>query len=235
MNKVCVNIAAVALAAGALAQMGHISKNAKHVITCPVTGEKVDQDEATKAHLYADYKGNRYFFCCGMCPAQFKKDPSKFAAKAHIKVPDSRHAQGVDDRGDKAMGFSHEKTQHHFRLFADGGSIDIETKSRTDADQREAIREHLKMIAAMFGRGDFHLPTFIHDTVVPGQKTMEQLKKQISYAFSELPHGARVKLSSRNPKAVAAIHQFMRFQIEDHRTGDSGQVEMPSPSNGKRG
>lgn len=34
------------------AQMGHgISKNAKHVITCPVTGDKVDMDSATKSHL----------------------------------------------------------------------------------------------------------------------------------------------------------------------------------------
>lgn len=208
--------------------MGHVAKNAKHVITCPVTGEKVDMDQATKAHLYADYKGSRYFFCCGMCPPQFNKDPAAFAAKPHIKTPASQHAQGVDSRGDKAMGFSHEKTQHHFRLFSDGGSIDIVTKSPTDADQRDAIRSHLKMIAGMFAKGDFHLPMFIHDTVVPGQKTMERLKNEIAYTYSDLPHGARVRLSTRNPKAVAAIHDFMKFQIKDHRTGDTGQIENPS-------
>jgi hypothetical protein len=33
---------------------------------------------------------------------------------------DAHHA-GVNERGDKVMGFSHEKTAHHFRLKADGG------------------------------------------------------------------------------------------------------------------
>jgi hypothetical protein len=39
-----------------------------------------------------------------------------------------------------------------------------------------------------------------------------------------LPNGARVKVSSQNPKAVAAIHDFLRFQIQDHRTGDSSVI-----------
>ena len=33
------------------------------------------------------YKGNRYFFCCGGCPAAFKKDPAKYAKNDHIKAP----------------------------------------------------------------------------------------------------------------------------------------------------
>ena len=83
-------LAVTALATGALAQMGHgVSKNAKHVITCPVTGDKVDIDKATKSHMYADYKGSRYFFCCGDCPPKFKKNPAKYAKKPHIKTPKS--------------------------------------------------------------------------------------------------------------------------------------------------
>lgn len=77
------------------AQMGHgVSKNAKHVITCPVTGDKVDMDKATKSHLYADYKGNRYFFCCKDCPSMFKENPGKYASKPHIKVPVASRGNG---------------------------------------------------------------------------------------------------------------------------------------------
>ena len=77
-----------ALAVGAFAQMGHhVSKSAKHVMTCPISGDKVDMDKATKTHMYADYKGNRYFFCCGDCPPAFKKNPAKYAKKPHIKSP----------------------------------------------------------------------------------------------------------------------------------------------------
>jgi hypothetical protein len=36
----------------------------------------------------------------------------------------------------------------------------------------------------------------------------------------DTPNGASVKVSSRNPQAVAAIHDFLKFQIQDHQTGD---------------
>jgi YHS domain-containing protein len=57
-------------------------------IACAVMpGNKVDIATATKNHMYADYKGNRYFFCCGGCPSAFKATPAKFAKAAHIKTP----------------------------------------------------------------------------------------------------------------------------------------------------
>jgi YHS domain-containing protein len=58
-------------------------------ISCAVmSGNKVDIAKATKSHSYADYKGNRYFFCCGGCPAEFKANPAKYAKTApHIKTP----------------------------------------------------------------------------------------------------------------------------------------------------
>lgn len=138
-----------------------------------------------------------------------------------------QHSHGVDARGDMAMGFSHEKTKHHFRLFKDGGSIDVVVKSSSNTDQVKAIRAHLQMIRGMFASGDFHLPMFIHDQVVPGQKTMVALKKQIAYSYSDLPKGARVRMRTSNPKVLGAIHKFLAFQVKDHRTGDSGKVEKP--------
>ncbi len=88
MNKLTLILATLALSVGAFAQMEHkVPKNAKHVTKCAVTGEKVDMDYAAKNHLYADYKGNRYFFCCADCPAQFAKNPAKFAKNPHIKTP----------------------------------------------------------------------------------------------------------------------------------------------------
>lgn len=79
----------------AQAQMGHgVSKNAKHVIACPVTGDKVDMDAATKNHMYADYKGNRYFFCCKDCPPMFKTNPAKYSSKPHVKAPSAHKGHG---------------------------------------------------------------------------------------------------------------------------------------------
>ena len=36
----------------------------------------------------------------------------------------SQHLAGVEKRGDQAMGFPHNKTTHHFRLYSDGGAIE---------------------------------------------------------------------------------------------------------------
>ena len=41
----------------------------------------------------------------------------------------SHHAADVDTRGDKAMGFSHEKSTHHFELSSDGGTIEVTTNT----------------------------------------------------------------------------------------------------------
>ncbi len=88
MKKLTIILCSLTLTSGAFAQMGHpVSKSAKHVITCPVTGDKLDIVKATKAHMYADFKGNRYFFCCKDCPFTFKKNPAKFAKKPHVKTP----------------------------------------------------------------------------------------------------------------------------------------------------
>jgi YHS domain-containing protein len=57
-------------------------------ISCAVMpSNKVDVAKATKNHMYADYKGRRYFFCCAGCPQDFKKDPAKYAKSASIAIP----------------------------------------------------------------------------------------------------------------------------------------------------
>jgi YHS domain-containing protein len=42
---------------------------------CPVTGELINPN------IFVDYDGRRVYFCCDMCPPQFKKDPEKFLKK----------------------------------------------------------------------------------------------------------------------------------------------------------
>lgn len=54
--------------------------NDKGELVCPVMGTVIESKE--KAVGYQDYEGTRYYFCCGGCPEQFKKDPAKYAKKA---------------------------------------------------------------------------------------------------------------------------------------------------------
>ena len=137
------------------------------------------------------------------------------------------HAMGVDARGDHAMGFSHEASAHHFLLLADGGAIEVDVKDQDDKVTRDEIRTHLSHIAQMFTEGNFQVPMFIHDTVPPGVSVMESKRRAISYTFEPTPTGGRVRITTVDKDALEAIHRFLGFQIEDHRTGDSKAVESP--------
>jgi hypothetical protein len=127
-------------------------------------------------------------------------------------------------RGDQAMGFSHEKTTHHFRLFKDGGAIEVAANDPKDATSRDEIRQHLAHISRMFADGNFNVPMFIHDTTPPGVPAMKKLRDQIDYVFQATDSGARVRINTANPQALEAVHSFLRFQIAEHETGDSTEL-----------
>jgi hypothetical protein len=127
----------------------------------------------------------------------------------------------MNKRGDHIMGFDHTKTTHHFALQKWGGSIEVTANSSDDVESSGQIRMHLKHIAKMFAEGNFNAPMLIHDQTPPGVPVMQDLKGEIKYNFEEIDRGATVRISTKNPVALKAIHEFLRFQIEEHKTGDS--------------
>jgi len=128
----------------------------------------------------------------------------------------------TNDRGAAVMGFDQSLTVHHFLLFTDGGAIDVSVKNASDRANLEAIRSHLPHIAMMFGDGKFDAPMLVHDsTDVPGTRTMADRKAAIEYRYVETPSGGRVSIVTTDSQALAAVHEFLRFQIAEHHTGDS--------------
>jgi hypothetical protein len=134
---------------------------------------------------------------------------------------------GVNERGDHAMGFSHEKTTHHFGMTADGGFIEVVANDPTDAQTLEQIRMHLAHIVQRFSEGDFDLPMLTHGRVPPGVPVMQSNREGIAYKFVETANGGKVRIRTADPEALKAVHEFLVFQIQDHKTGDSSAV-MPS-------
>lgn len=138
---------------------------------------------------------------------------------------DAHHAV-VESHGDQAMGFPHDKTTHHFRLAEDGGAIEVTANDSRDGANIEAIRMHLAHIAEAFSQGDFTIPMFVHDSIPPGVTTMKLLKDKIRYSYQPVDSGGRVSLVTQDEVARAAVHDFLRFQITDHRTGDPLESEV---------
>ena len=106
------------------------------------------------------------------------------------------HQVLVNEHGDHVMGFSHEKTTHHFELNYDGGAIDVRTNDAKDAASRNQIRNHFRHIAHMFAAGDFNAPMLVHSTAVPGTATMTNLRDQLHWELRQTPRKARIKITA---------------------------------------
>ncbi len=147
-----------------------------------------------------------------------------YSASGQQQKPDSgmTHHQmdEMNKRGDKHMGFDHLKTTHHFLLANDGGSIQIEANDVKDTESRDQIRQHLRHISMMFSEGNFKVPMLIHEKTPPGSEVMKQLKSKIGYQFNETERGASITISTTDAEAIKAIHEFLKFQITEHKTGD---------------
>src|SRR6266581_2567930 len=142
----------------------------------------------------------------------------------HKASPDDRRPQGVGERGDQVMGFSHEKTTHHFRLYADGGALEVQANDAQDTASRDEIRSHLEHIVAMFAAGNFSAPMLIHAQNPPGTEGMKRLRETIRYKLENTERGARIRITTKDAEALHAVHKFLRFQIADHLTGDSPEI-----------
>jgi hypothetical protein len=125
----------------------------------------------------------------------------------------------LQQRGGEAMGVDQYASAHVFEALPDGGRIVLQMKEE-DATGESVIRDHMRDIARAFTRGDFAIPGRVHATAnVPGTGAMSRLRREISYEPRDLERGGEVRITTRNPDGVAAIHEFLAFQRQDHRAG----------------
>lgn len=132
---------------------------------------------------------------------------------------DSAYAK-LQQRGETVMGVDQYTSQHVFEPLPNGGRIVLQRKE-SDSTGEAVIRDHMRTIAKAFASGDFTLPGVVHAmNDVPGTEQMRELRSDITYTAQDLPRGGEVVIASKNPKAIAAIHDFLAFQRMDHRAGE---------------
>ena len=186
------------------------------IVTCTAAGARAQTSSGPQRPAHGDGTSHP-------CPLMPDGEKSKAGGK-----PDDGHAghlAAVNARGEQAMGFSQTATTHHFILNRRGGFIQVEANDADDIANRDSIRQHLAAIARAFAVGDFATPQNVHRQVPPGVTEMRRLRSAIEYKFEELERGGRVRIATHNSDARAAVHRFLRFQIEDHQTGDSLEVK----------
>ncbi|MFL5576742.1 MAG: hypothetical protein ACJ79S_12315 [Gemmatimonadaceae bacterium] len=127
-------------------------------------------------------------------------------------------ARGADARG---MGVDQSTSVHQFDALPDGGRIVLQ-RAVDDSVGVAQIRRHLRAIAAAFAAGDFRTPAFVHMQQVPGTAVMAAKRGAVTYVARDLPHGGEVRITTRDPEALAAVHEFIAFQRHDHRASGVG-------------
>ncbi|MEO8340302.1 MAG: hypothetical protein ABI604_11395 [Nitrospirota bacterium] len=145
-------------------------------------------------------------------------------AQSHAAMPagmsHEEHMAQMKSHGAMAMGFDQDATTHHFRLTEAGGAIEVNANDASDAVSIGQIKSHLKLIASEFAQGNFEKPLMTHDELPPGASTMQSLKSKITYRFEESKAGGIVRIATKNSLAKNAVHDFLRYQIKEHKTGD---------------
>ena len=121
-------------------------------------------------------------------------------------------------RGKQAMGVDQYTSTHKFDATPDGGRIELQ-RDVDDTAGVGVIRAHVRSIEKAFAAGDFSMPEFVHMRDVPGTRVMAEKRKLITYEAHDLPRGAELHIRTKDPAALAAIHEFMAFQRMDHHAG----------------
>lgn len=145
------------------------------------------------------------------------------SAQDHAQCPmhsAQSHQAQVDHRHQDATGVPTRAAEHRFLLSPEGGSIRLGVTDASATEARDRVRAHLRQIARLFAAGDFSLPTQIHDQVPPGADSLKAHKDSVRYAYSDTATGGVVTITTTDPEALAAVHEFLRFQIRDHATQD---------------
>ena len=117
------------------------------------------------------------------------------------------------------MGVDQYTSSHRFQPLPDGGRIEL-LRDVDDTTGVRTIRDHLRTIARQFAAGDFSASSTVHARVVPGTGVMRARRAVIRYEFRVLARGGEVRITTRDPAAVRAVHEFLAFQRADHRTRD---------------
>jgi hypothetical protein len=157
--------------------------------------------------------------------AQHPAMPAGMTHEQHLAQMDKDSK--MKTRGAAAMGFDQDAVAHHFTLSTDGGTIRVEVRDAADEASRQAIQKHLEQIAKDFAKGSFEAPLATHAEVPPGVPTLQRLGTAVAYTFERTASGGTVRITTSNEDGVKAIHDFLRYQIREHQTGDPLGVRSP--------
>jgi len=63
-----------------------------------------------------------------------------------------------------------------------------------------------------------------HNKLPDGAAVMKKEKTKIRYTYEQTSNGGLVRIRTSDPETLKAVHEFLRFQITEHQTGDTTEI-----------
>ena len=135
------------------------------------------------------------------------------ATTAVVAQTQQEHVHGMSH---SVMPFDISKAVHIFAMTEFGGIERVVVKDKRYADQIAVIRQHLRMEADRFQRGDYSDPAMLHGTDMPGLRELRLGARQITVRYSDLPEGGEIRFETADPHLLTAIHRWFGAQLSEH-------------------
>jgi len=120
----------------------------------------------------------------------------------------------------RVSGFDSARVNRHFYVLKNGGALEITVKDPKDEDTIKAIRSYLKKESELWTKGNFDTVATVYGRVPESTVQLKKLREDVTYAVVPEENGGVIRLLTVNPSAKAAIHDYLRFQIDQLKTGD---------------
>ena len=137
----------------------------------------------------------------------------------------SQHPQPYVDpallqRASRVTGIDSDRVQRHFYVLKNGGAIEITAKDANDEATIKAIRTWLKKESDFFTKGNYESAAAIYGKAPESTIQLKKLRDEVNFAMVQEDNGAVLRMLTVNPQAKAAIHEYLKFQIDQLGTGD---------------
>ncbi len=132
----------------------------------------------------------------------------------------------VNARFSKAMGTDVNKVVQHYYLVKNGGVIEFTAKDPNDTVSIAAIQKYLDLQRDQLEKGKVDVDADVHGKIPDGLLVVKRMRGEITFYTVKSDNGAVLRMFSVNEQARQAIHEFMKFQITEHKTGDSPTTDQ---------
>lgn len=134
--------------------------------------------------------------------------------------------QELRARFSKALGIDVDRIVQHYYLVKNGGVVELAAKDPADTAAIDAIRKFLVEQRKLYEKGKNETDADVHGKVPDGLPLIKKFRDEITFFATDTTNGAVLRMFSMNPTARSAIQDYMKFQIAEHKTGDSPTINQ---------